>query len=132
MVRFVDRPYLTEKVTGKISSIKWKMACGIGMVGYHFITLSDNDKDIFDIYPAAVFKQKHFRKSDRIIIGVADSIDSARELTGNMIKEDETRYLFDKKIFESSELSYDDSGKLLSVTRYNPDGSIIDSIEYEY
>ena len=51
---------------------------------------------------------------------------------GNMIKEDETRYLFDKKIFESSELSYDDSGKLLSVTRYNPDGSIIDSIEYEY
>ena len=87
MVRFVDRPYLTEKVTGKISSIKWKMACGIGMVGYHFITLSDNDKDIFDIYPAAVFKQKHFRKSDRIIIGVADSIDSARELTGNMIKE---------------------------------------------
>ena len=85
MVRFVDRPYLTEKVTGKISSIKWKMACGIGMVGYHFITLSDNDKDIFDIYPAAVFKQKHFRKSDRIIIGVADSIDSARELTGNMI-----------------------------------------------
>ena len=87
MVRFVDRPYMTEKVGPKISSIKWKMACGIGMAGYHFITLSDNDKDIFDIYPAAVFKQKRFRKSDRIIIGVADNMDSARELAGSMIKE---------------------------------------------
>ena len=87
MVRFVDRPYMTEKVIPKISGIKWKMACGIGMVGYHFITLSDNENDIFDIYPAAVFKQKSFRKSDRIIIGVADSIDSARLLTGSMIKE---------------------------------------------
>ncbi len=87
MVRFVDRPYVTEKVGPKISSIKWKMACGIGMVGYHFITLSDNASDIFDIYPAAVFKQKRFRKSDRIILGVADSPDSAKELTGRMIRE---------------------------------------------
>ena len=87
MVRFVDRPYMTDKVTSKISAIKWKMACGIGMAGYHFITLSDNEKDIFDIYPAAVFKQKTFRRSDRIIIGVADSIDSARNLTGIMIRE---------------------------------------------
>ncbi len=87
MVRFVDRPYMTERVRPKISSIKWKMACGIGMTGYHFITLSDNDKDIFDIYPAAVFKQKVFRKSDRIIIGVADNMESARTLTGSMIQE---------------------------------------------
>lgn len=87
MVRFVDRPYMTKKAERDISSIKWKMACGIGMTGYHFITLSDNDKDIFDIYPAPVFKQKQFRKSDRVIIGVADDMASARELTGIMIKE---------------------------------------------
>ena len=76
MIRFVDNLYVSDKVRSRISVIKWKMACGIGMTGVHFITLSDNAGDLFDIYPAAVFKQKRIRKSDRVIIGVADSYDS--------------------------------------------------------
>ena len=87
MVRFVDKPFVSEKIRSKLSVIKWKMACGIGMVGVHFITLADNSKDLFDIYPAAVFKQKIFRKSDRVIIGVADSYDSATLLIEEMIEE---------------------------------------------
>ena len=85
MVRFVKEPYLSEAVKPKISSIKWKMACGIGMTRVHFITLSDNKNDLFDIYPAAVFKQKSLRRSDRVIIGVADSGDSAKELIASMV-----------------------------------------------
>ena len=87
VVRFVDRPYLSEAVRSKISSIKWKMACGIGMTNVHFITLADSKSDLFDIYPAAVFKQKSIRKSDRVIIGVADSGSSAQGLIEQMIKE---------------------------------------------
>ncbi len=87
MVRFVDRPYVTKKVEPKISSIKWKLLCGIGMTRIFFITLADNRNDLFDIYPAAVFKQKRIRKSDRIIIGVADSAKGARELIEEMIGE---------------------------------------------
>ena len=87
MVRFVKEPYLSEAVKPKISSIKWKMACGIGMTRVHFITLSDNKNDLFDIYPAAVFKQKSLRRSDRVIIGVADSGDSAKELICSMVKD---------------------------------------------
>ncbi|MCR5673326.1 MAG: hypothetical protein K6F87_06380 [Lachnospiraceae bacterium] len=87
MVRFVDKPYVTKAVGSKISSIKWKMACGIGMTGLHFITLSDNGKDLFDIYPAAVFKQKSIRKSDRVIVGIADNYTSATGLIETMIND---------------------------------------------
>lgn len=85
MIRFVDNLYVSDKVRSRISVIKWKMACGIGMTGVHFITLSDNAGDLFDIYPAAVFKQKRIRKSDRVIIGVADSYDSALHVVEDMI-----------------------------------------------
>ena len=87
MVRFADKPYITQKIKPKLSSIKWKMVCGIGMTGVCFITLADNGRDLFDIYPAAVFKQKVFRKSDRVIIGIADSNKAATELVEEMIKE---------------------------------------------
>ena len=78
---------MSAKAAPGLSVIKWKMACGIGMSGYHFITISDNSNDIFDIYPAAVFKQRHFRKSNRVILGIADSMKSARELVAGMIEE---------------------------------------------
>ena len=87
MIRFAKTPYVSDKVTTKISSIKWKMACGIGMTGLHFITLADNPNDLFDIYPAYVFKQKRIRKSDRVIIGIADSNSSATALIERMINE---------------------------------------------
>ena len=87
MVRFVDKPYMTEHVRPRLGTLKWKMAVGIGMTGIHFITLSDNKKDLFDIYPAAVFKQKNMRRSDRVIIGVADSHNSATALIETMIND---------------------------------------------
>ncbi|MCR5302747.1 MAG: hypothetical protein K6E49_09960 [Lachnospiraceae bacterium] len=85
MVRFVDDVYVSDSVRPKLSSVKWKTACGIGMIGLHFITLADNSRDIFDIYPAAMLKQKRIRKSDRVIIGVADSYKGATELVRVMI-----------------------------------------------
>lgn len=87
MVRFVDEPYLSDKVKPKLSSIKWKLICGIGMTNVHFIMLADNKKDLFDIVPAAVFKQKSMRRSRRVILGVADDRKSAAGLVEQMISE---------------------------------------------
>lgn len=87
MVRFVDKPYVSDGIRPRLSSIKWKMLCGIGMVGLHFVTLSDNENDLFDIYPAAVFKQKSIRKSDRVILGVADSYENATAMIEEMVRE---------------------------------------------
>ena len=87
MVRFVDKPYVSDSVRSRLSAIKWKMACGIGMTRLHFITLADSRNDLFDIYPAAVFKQKSMRRSDRVIIGIAGSYKAATELIEAMILE---------------------------------------------
>ena len=87
VVSFVKDPYVTDRIRPKMSSIKWKMACGIGMTNIHFITLADNKNDLFDIYPAAVFKQKSIRKSDRVILGVAHSYNSAESLIETMIQD---------------------------------------------
>ena len=85
MVRFVDELYVSDTVRPKVSAIKWKMMCGIGMTYLFFITLADNSRDLFDIYPAARFKQKHMRKSDRVIIGIADSYKAAGDLISRMV-----------------------------------------------
>ena len=106
MVRFIDKPYITKQVEPKISSIKWKLLCGMGMTKVYFITLAENGRDLFDIYPAAVFKQKRIRRSDRIIIGIADSRKGACDLIEKMIREclsqngnlDDVRGYFEKYI----------------------------------
>ena len=87
VVSFVKDPYVTDRIRPKMSSIRWKMACGIGMTNIHFITLADNKNDLFDIYPAAVFKHKSIRKSDRVILGVAHSYNSATSLIETMIQD---------------------------------------------
>lgn len=85
MVRFADELYVSEHLTSKVSSIKWKMACGIGMVNTYFITMSLSSKDLFDIYSATMFKQRAFRKSDLYIIGIASDMEEARDIVKNMI-----------------------------------------------
>lgn len=82
----MDDLYVSDAIKPKVSSIKWKMACGIGQTCL-FITLADNKRDLFDIYPAPVFKQKSMRKSDRVIIGIAENSNAARDLIGRMIKD---------------------------------------------
>ena len=85
MVRFIDKPFVTDKTAAKLSSLKWKMACGIGIVGINFITISENKNDLFDIYPSAVFKQKSMRRRDMVILGIAHSSESAAGLVEQMI-----------------------------------------------
>lgn len=55
------------------------------MISTYFITLSLSENDLFDIYSAKVFKQRGFRKSNLVIIGVAGSYDEATELVAEII-----------------------------------------------
>ena len=61
----------------KIASKIFRFLTGFEAFVYH----------LFDIYPAAVFKQKNIRRSDRVIIGVAESYNSATGLIEQMINE---------------------------------------------
>lgn len=85
MVKFINDLYLSDDVKSKVSNIKWKTICGIGMTGVHFITLAVTGEDIFDIYPAANFKQKFFRKGNYVVLGIAGSYSSASKLIGEMV-----------------------------------------------
>lgn len=87
MIRFINNLYITDDLKSKEDIIKWKMACGIGMTGIHFITIAASDNDWFDIYPAANFKQKGFRRRDLVIIGMAGSYNDALELVKVMVDE---------------------------------------------
>lgn len=87
MVSFVDKPYVSDKVANKVSQIKWKTICGIGMVNIHFITLAENKNDLFDIYSATVFKQRNLRKSNIKILGIAADYADATLLVEKMIAE---------------------------------------------
>lgn len=87
MITYHPRLYLTEKTEKKIDTIKWKLAAGAGMVQVYLITLAENEADLFDIYPAALFKQYYFRKREYIVIGVAESKEAAMRLVRQIIEE---------------------------------------------
>lgn len=87
MVKFIDKPFVSDSISPKVSKIKLKTISGIGMLNVYFITLSLSGNDIFDIYSSTVFKQRGFRKSNIIILGIADGYDAALEIVNEMISE---------------------------------------------
>lgn len=87
MITYHPRLYLTEKTEKKIDTIKWKLGAGAGMVQVHLITLAQNEADVFDIYPAALFKQHNFRRRDYVVVGIAESKEAAMSLVRQMIED---------------------------------------------
>lgn len=85
MIKYSRNLYLTKQTEKKIDKIKWKLAAGAGMVGLQIITLAENETDLFDIYPVALFKQRYFRKRDYMIIGVAENKKAAVRLVERII-----------------------------------------------
>lgn len=77
MIRYLDPLFTTEQTTKKVGKFKFNVKYGIGMVGLYIITLSSNEKDVFDIYPVPLFKQRSFRKRDFDIVGFAESREAA-------------------------------------------------------
>ncbi len=57
------------------------------MVQVHLITLAQNEADVFDIYPAALFKQYDFRRRDYVVVGIAESKEAAMQLVRQMIED---------------------------------------------
>ena len=53
----------------------------------YVITLPLNNRDTLDIYPAYVLVQKWYRKSDMIVVGIADGKEEANEIVEMIIKD---------------------------------------------
>ncbi len=86
MIKYYPVLFLTDKTKKKADRIKWKLAAGAGMVSTQIITISPNAYELFEIYPASVFKQRYFRKRNYLIVGIAENKKAAIQLVKQMIE----------------------------------------------
>ena len=87
MIRYIDDLYLTEHTKKNLYKIKTKLRLGAGMLSLYVIMLSKNDKDVFDIVPAQMFKIRKYRHMDHTVIGLAENKYQAYSIVGRMVLE---------------------------------------------
>ena len=90
MIIYADNLYLTEKLKNnkkKLDDILWKIDHRAGLVSARIIALASNDRDVFDIIPPYLFKEKVFLEQDIHVIGIAEDESTANELVVQMINE---------------------------------------------
>ncbi|MCR5420961.1 MAG: hypothetical protein K6E98_08145 [Lachnospiraceae bacterium] len=87
MIRYINDLFLTENTQKNLEKIKRKLRLGTGMSGLYFILLSSNEKDVFDIVPAPVFKQRRFRHRDHIVVGISESMDEVYNMVGSIVSD---------------------------------------------
>lgn len=79
--------YIGEKAEENSKKIIQNIRKGKLQLNKYVLALPLNDSDVLDIYPSVVLTQKHYMKSDIIIIGIADGMDEAKELLQEIIME---------------------------------------------
>jgi hypothetical protein len=57
-----------------------KMKWGKQQFNIFAITLSPNEHDLLEIYPSNVLTQKHYRKSDLVVVGIAYGKEEAMDM----------------------------------------------------
>ncbi|MBQ7562647.1 MAG: hypothetical protein IJT16_01505 [Lachnospiraceae bacterium] len=87
MIHYCKKLYLTNQTKKDIIPIKLKLYTGAGMLGIYVIMLSKNPEDVLDIVPAAMFKQKRFRKERHVVLGIAESWRACGKLVEEMLRE---------------------------------------------
>lgn len=87
MITYSDNLYLTDKTRKKIDKIKQKIDTRSGMIGIVIIALSQNEKDVFELLSAHVFKGSISTRRDVHIIGVAENKEAAMSLVADMTEE---------------------------------------------
>lgn len=85
MIKYVNDLYLTDNTRKNLTKIKTKLRLGVGTLGLFVIMLSKNDRDVFDIVPAQMFKIRRYRHMDHLVIGLAESKRKAYEMVGQII-----------------------------------------------
>lgn len=83
-MRFYKHLYVSESISGKEAKICRKMKRGMGLLGVEIITLNSGT-DLLDIYPGYVWKQRHVRKYDFKVVGLAKNHQEAIELSTEIV-----------------------------------------------
>ena len=102
-MRFFRNMYSSGKSRGREKNIRMKLKMGIGLLGIYCIAVPMYGSDPLEIYNAAVFKQRWYRRSDLLIVGFSDSLINAELLSGEILSDiykaqgnyDSRRYFID-------------------------------------
>lgn len=93
MITFANNLFLSEKIADKnmdnkyVEKLKMKIETHAGIFGACFICMASNEKDVFDIIPPYVFKQKAYTDEDIFIVGIADSKETAFDFVKTVTEE---------------------------------------------
>ena len=67
--------------------VKWKVIHNARQFDIYVIALSSNPDNLLDIIPAWELRQKHYPKSDMLVVGIDKGYDNAIELAGKIVKD---------------------------------------------
>ena len=103
-MKWYPKLYTGPEAEKKRTKIIWKIKCNAGMLDIYLVTLSSNGKDLFDILPTTVLKQKAVRRNLPLIVGIAVGHEEAVNLVIRIVEEtlretgglDVKQYLKDK------------------------------------
>ena len=87
MIRYLKPLYLTDQTSDKVQTVKDALRTGSGLFGLFIITIAAGEKDVFDILPIALFKQRAFRHRDYDVIGIAQDQEAAFLLVQKIYEE---------------------------------------------
>lgn len=86
-MRWYNYLYIGEKAAKNSNRIIDNIKKGKLQIDKYVLALPFNDSDMLDIYPAGILVQKHYLKSDIVIIGIADGMEEAKDLMQEVIME---------------------------------------------
>ena len=86
-LRFFKNMYSSGKIKGREENILKKLETGAGLIGVYCIAVPLSGSFPLEIYNAAVLKQRWFRRSDILIVGLSDSLKNAEILSSEILSD---------------------------------------------
>ena len=86
-MRWYNYLYMGEKATKNSDAIIDSIKNGKLQLNKYVLALPFNDSDMLDIYPSTILVQKHYMKSDIVIVGIAEGMEEAKDLVQEVIME---------------------------------------------
>lgn len=79
-MRWYNDLYVGYNALDNKSDIIKKIKRGKPQMNKYVLALPLNDYDVLDIYPSYVLIQKWYRKSDLVIVGIAEGMEEAQDM----------------------------------------------------
>ncbi|MEG0806480.1 MAG: hypothetical protein RR364_09175 [Lachnospiraceae bacterium] len=79
-MKWYNNLWIGNSILKKKNRIKWRIEHNILCPGIYVITLSSNQKDLFDIIEAGELLQKAYPKKELFIVGLANGFTESVEL----------------------------------------------------